>query len=268
MSITHLKNALRRVRCWLPTRVHSTALRGMLLATVLAGSVVQAAPQFEDTIAQRLQGCKACHGAQRRATPNGYQPRLAGKPAGYLFHQLLNFREARRNYGPMTSLVDPLGDAYLREIGEYFASLDIAYPPPQAATATPATLQRGEQLVRHGDAARGTPACQQCHGEAMMGVAPDIPGLLGLPRDYINAQLGAWRSGKRQAQAPDCMAQVARSLSLDDIDALSQWLASQAVAAPAKPLPEWPATRKMPLPCGGVSVEAAPVAGSQIGSPR
>ncbi len=268
MSITHLKNALRRVRCWLPTRVHSTVLRGALLATVLAGCVAQAAPQFEDTTAQRLQACTTCHGAQGRATPNGYQPRLAGKPAGYLFHQLLNFREGRRDYGPMTSLVDPLSDAYLQEIGTYFASLDIAYPPPQAATAGLATLQRGEQLVRHGDAARGTPACQQCHGEAMMGVAPDIPGLLGLPRDYLNAQLGAWRNGKRQAQAPDCMAQVARSLSPEDINALSQWLASQAVAAHAKPLPEWPANRKMPLPCGGVSIEATPVAGSQIGSSR
>lgn len=25
----------------------------------------------------------------------------------------------------------------------------------------------------------------------MTGVAPNIPGLLGLPRDYLNAQLGA-----------------------------------------------------------------------------
>ena len=255
MSIIHFKKPWRRLRC-------------LVFAAVLTCPLAQATPLFEDTIAQRLQGCKACHGAQGRATPNGYQPRLAGKPAGYLFHQLLNFREARRDYGPMTLLVDPLSDAYLQEIGEYFASLDVAYPAPQAATAAPAALRRGEQLVRHGDAARGTPACQQCHGEAMMGVAPDIPGLLGLPRDYLNAQLGAWRSGKRQAQAPDCMAQVARSLSPEDIDALSQWLASQAVAAHAKPLPEWPAARKMPLPCGGVSIEATPVAGSPRGSSR
>lgn len=268
MSITHLKNALRHVRCTLATRVRSTVLRSTLLATVLASCVAQAAPRFEDTMAQRLQACTACHGLQGRATPDGYQPRLAGKPAGYVFHQLLNFREGRRDYGPMTSLVDPLSDAYLQEIGEYFASLDVAYPPPQAPTATPATLRRGEQLVRQGDASRGTPACQQCHGEAMMGVAPDIPGLLGLPRDYLNAQLGAWRGGKRHAQAPDCMAQVAISLSADDIDALSQWLAAQAVPAHAKPMPEWPAGRKMPLPCGGVSVEAAPVAGSKMGSSR
>ncbi len=40
----------------------------------------------------------------------------------------------------------------------------------------------------------------------MTGRAPFIPGLLGLPRDYLNAQLGAWRNGQRHASPPDCMA--------------------------------------------------------------
>ena len=44
----------------------------------------------------------------------------------------------------------------------------------------------------------------------MTGLAPFVPGLLGLPRDYLNAQLGAWRSGQRRALPPDCMAQVAQ----------------------------------------------------------
>jgi cytochrome c553 len=35
----------------------------------------------------------------------------------------------------------------------------------------------------------------------MTGVAPHIPGLLGLPRDYLNAQLGAWKAGQRRAHA-------------------------------------------------------------------
>ncbi len=252
MSIPRLQNPLRQSRLAL-----SICHWALWLACLLGAPGAHAAP-FEDTLAQRLQGCTVCHGAQGRATPNGYQPRLAGKPAGYLFHQLLNFREGRRDYGPMTALVDPLSDAYLQDIAGYFSSLDVPYPPPQATTATPATLQRGEQLVRRGDADAATPACQQCHGESMMGIAPSIPGLLGLPRDYLNAQLGAWRSGKRHAQSPDCMAKVARSLSVGDIDALSQWLAAQPVPPGAKPLHEWPAGRKMPVACGGVSVEAAP----------
>ena len=228
----------------------------------LLAVAAHAAPPFEDTLAQRLQACTVCHGAQGRAMPGGYQPRLAGKPAGYLYHQLLNFRDGRRDYGPMTALVDPLSDAYLQEIAAHFAALEVPYPAPQPSTAAPATLQRGEQLVRHGDPARGVPACTQCHGDTMMGVAPAIPGLLGLPRDYVNAQLGAWRSGKRRAQAPDCMAHVAQQLSLGDIDAVSHWLAAQPVPTGGKPLAGLPAGHKLPAVCGGVSAEAATTAGA------
>lgn len=234
------------------------ALRACLALWVfaLAGSS-QAATPFEDTLAQRVQACTPCHGAQGRAAPGGYQPRLAGKPAGYLYHQLLNFRDGRRDYGPMTVLIDPLSDAYLQEIAAYFAALEAPYPAPVPATAPPATLQRGEQLVRQGDAARGVPACSRCHGEAMMGVAPAIPGLLGLPRDYLNAQLGAWRSGKRRAQSPDCMAQVAQQLSLSDLDAVSHWLAAQPVPPVAKPAAAPPAGQRLPVACGGVDAGAA-----------
>jgi cytochrome c553 len=234
----------------------------LLLFAWLVTAAAHAAPPFEDTLAQRLQACTGCHGAQGRAAAGGYQPRLAGKPAGYLYHQLLSFRDGRRDYGPMTSLVDPLSDAYLQEIADHFAALEVPYPAPQPSTLAPATLQRGEQIVRQGDAARGVPACNQCHGDTMMGVAPAIPGLLGLPRDYINAQLGAWRSGKRRAQAPDCMAHVAQQLSLVDIEAVSHWLAAQPVPAGGKPLTALPDGHKLPAACGGVSAEAATAAGA------
>ena len=80
-----------------------------------------AAP-FEDTMAQRVLACTGCHGAQGRAAPDGYYPRIAGKPAGYLYNQLLNFRDGRRHYALMNGLLAPLNDAYLREIAEHFAS--------------------------------------------------------------------------------------------------------------------------------------------------
>jgi cytochrome c553 len=231
-------------------------------ALLMVCGVASAASPFEDTLAQRLLACTGCHGEQGRATPGGYQPRLAGKPAGYLLHQLLNFRDGRRDYGPMTALVDPLSDDYLREIAAHFAALDLPYPVPPPATANAVTLRRGEQLVRRGDAARDVPACNRCHGDTLMGVTPAIPGLLGLPRDYLNAQLGAWRSGKRRAQAPDCMAHIAQQLSLGDIDAVSQWLASQAVPPGVKPLSAPPAGHALPVACGGVDAKVAPAVGA------
>jgi cytochrome c553 len=199
-----------------------------------AASSVNAAP-FEDTLAQRAMACTGCHGAQGRAAPDGYYPRLAGKPAGYLYHQLLNFREGRRHYGLMTQLLDPLTDAYLFELAGHFASLELPYPPPLPSTVAPAMLARGEQLVRQGDPSKPVPACVQCHGAAMTGVAPNVPGLLGLPRDYLNSQLGAWKSGQRRAHAPDCMKSVVDLLSAEDLNAAASWLAAQPVPAGGKP---------------------------------
>ena len=247
-----------------PTPFALSLSKGMLACLAAIGmnaaNAADATPPFEDSIAQRMQACTGCHGVQGRATAGGYQPRLAGKPAGYLLHQLQNFQAGRRHYGPMTALVDPLSDDYLREIAAYFSALDVPYAAPARSTATAVSLQRGEQLVRHGDPSRGVPACNQCHGNTMMGVAPAIPGLLGLPHDYVISQLGAWRTGKRQAQSPDCMARVAQQLDPADIDAVSHWLAAQPVPPAAKPLAALPPGSKLPLACGGVAIEAAAAA--------
>ncbi len=225
----------------------------------LAGNATAQPVHFEDSMAQRTMACTTCHGREGRATNDGYYPRIAGKPAGYLYHQLLNFRDNRRHYGLMTQMVDPLSDAYLMEIAQYFSSLDLPYPPPQPSSAPAAVLQRGQQLATLGDATRGLPACAQCHGQKLTGVAPNTPGLLGLPRDYLNAQLGAWRTGARRAHAPDCMADIARKLSPEDVFAATSWLAAQALPAdphPATATPPWPSGTQ-PVSCGSAPVPTA-----------
>ncbi|MGM9425025.1 c-type cytochrome [Hydrogenophaga sp. MI9] len=208
-------------------------------------------------MAQRLQACTLCHGKEGRATPGGFFPRIAGKPADYLYHQLLNFRDGRRNNDGMRYLLDHLSDDYLRAAALYFSGLDLPYPPPLPPQADAATLVRGEALVRQGDAARELPACTACHGAAMTGTLPAVPGLLGLPRDYLIGQLGAWQTGLRKAFVPDCMAHVANRLSPADIGAVASWLAAQPLPADTHPAPV-PA-KPLPLRCGA----AAPSVGTQ-----
>ena len=233
-----------------------------LLAFSLAAPAQPAAPAgassprrpVTDTIAQRVQACTGCHGAEGRAGNEGYFPRIAGKPAGYLYNQLLNFREGRRRNARMTYLVDPLSDAYLHEMAAYFGSLDLPYPPPARTDPDAAQRARGEALVRHGDPARGVPACAGCHGSALMGREPATPGLLALPRDYLIAQLGRWQIGLRRSAEPDCMAQIAKKLTPQDINALANWLPAQAVPAGVKPEPApGPAEPAPALRCAGVS---------------
>ena len=209
--------------------------------------------RFQDTMAERTRACTACHGAEGRAGPDGYYPRLAGKPAGYLHNQLRNFAQGRRHYELMTRLVDPLTDDYLGEMARYFSALELPYPPPSASNAIPAQrLARGQQLVTQGDAARGLPACTQCHGVRLTGVQPHVPGLLGLPLDYLNAQLGAWQTGQRKAHAPDCMADIVRRIPAEDLVAVSSYLARQPLPADTRPAPRPPAGAPLPaeLACG------------------
>lgn len=220
----------------------------LLLAIATAA---QAEPlRVPDTLAQRTVACAGCHGAQGKASPEGYLPRIAGKPAGYLFEQLLNLRDGRRQHPGMARLIENLSDDYLREIAEHFAALDLPYPPPAPSRQSAADAQRAEALVRRGDPARQLPACASCHGEALTGIAPAVPGLLGLPADYLIGQLGAWRHGVRRARAPDCMATLAQRLAPDDVVRVVTWLQAQPVPQPAKASTVAP--KAWPMDCGSV----------------
>jgi cytochrome c553 len=163
----------------------------------------------------------------------------------------------------MNGLLAPLGDAYLREIATHFAGLEIPYPPPAASIQADAERARAARLVTEGDAPRGVPPCTACHGRAMTGTAPFVPGLLGLPRDYLNAQLGAWREDKRRAQAPDCMSRVAKAIAPDEISAISAWLAAQPLPVDARPATSFAAP--LPFECGGVA-NAPPLTAGAAGA--
>ena len=237
--------------------IPSSRVPRLLAALLLAAlPLARAAAPFEDSMAQRTLACTGCHGAQGRAGPDGYYPRIAGKPAGYLYNQLLNFRDGRRHYALMTRLLDPLSESYLQEIAQHFSSLDLPYPAPAAPRAPAELLARGRQLAMRGEPANKVPACAGCHGAALTGVQPNTPGLLGLPRDYINAQLGAWRTGQRRAHAPDCMAQVAQALSPEDLIAVATWLSSQPLPAQTHAIDRLP--QPTPIACGSAALPAGP----------
>lgn len=222
----------------------------LLLAGYGAAGGARAAPPVTDSMAQRVRACAACHGGQGGASAEGYVPRIAGKPAVYLHQQLLAFRDGRRRHDGMARLLEHLSDAYLAEMAAHFAALNLPYAPVNAgrSTAAPQQLLRGQMLATQGDASLQLPACNACHGSSLMGVQPAVPGLLGLPKDYVLSQLGRWRLGVRQAREPDCMAQIAQRLAPTDMAAVAAWLQSQIV--PANPAPQQQAPLSWPLACG------------------
>jgi cytochrome c553 len=237
------------------SKVSCMALRVALLILFVssshAGEEISSSDSHSppDTIAARVRGCATCHGNEGQGTHDDFFPRIAGKPEGYLFNQLQNFRDGRRSYPPMSYLLAYLHDDYLREIAHFFSLQKIPYSAPESGKLTAAQIAIGEALVKHGDSSRGIPPCVACHGPALTGINPGIPGLLGLHSRYITAQIEeAWRAGTRHAASPDCMSQISSRLTEDEITAVAGWLAAQPVASTleAAPAGSW----KTPIPCG------------------
>jgi len=225
----------------------------MLLVVPATGSVASAQdtqhPVIPDTLQQRIAACTGCHGVHGEGTPeSGFFPRLAGKPAGYLARQMKDFQDGLRKYGPMEYTVRQLSPDYMHDIAEYFAAQEVPYARSPVPAVSTEAHQRGETLVTHGDAARKIPPCVACHGSQLTGVQPDIPGLVGLPYDYISSQLGSWRTKTRATVAPDCMSEIANRLSDSDITAVSAWLASREL--PADMHAQAAGTVTPPLHCG------------------
>ncbi|WP_425352969.1 c-type cytochrome [Alsobacter soli] len=219
-----------------------------MLVPVFTAARAQSPEAPPDTMAERVLACAPCHGAQGEGTRDPYFPRLAGKPAGYLANQVIAFRNGRRHYPPMNYLLEFLPPDYLKEMAEYFASLNPPLPPPATPAVGEDVLNLGKTLVTQGDAARNIPACVSCHGPSLTGMEPGIPGLLGLRPNYISAQLGAWRYGTRTALAPDCMQIVAGHLTEADVTAITAWLSSRPAPENRRSVPK--GTYALPFACG------------------
>lgn len=226
------------------------ALAVILLLPPVAAAQDEGIPAFKqlNSMEARVQGCVTCHGQSGQGTKNEYFPRIAGKPAGYLFNQLVAFRDGTRKYPPMNYLVAYLPDAYLREMAEHFAKQRPPFGTRAQAKIDPATLARGQTLVTGGDAQKGLPACIACHGNGLTGMEPGIPGLVGLQPNYVAAQLIRWRVDDRHAIEPDCMKRIATRLSDSDITAVAAWLGRQE--PPKDSSPESANPVRMPFACG------------------
>lgn len=104
-----------------------------------------------------------------------------------------------------------------------FLLLGLAAIALQALPAAAADAAAGRQKARQ---------CQTCHGLDGIAKIPIAPHLAGESQIYLQTQLKAFRSGKREHEM---MSVVAKNLSDEDIADLAAWYASIEIKATMPP---------------------------------
>jgi cytochrome c553 len=66
--------------------------------------------------------CDKCHGPQA-ANPAMVVPRLDGQPVSYLVKALKDYRDNRRTQSAMHAMGEPLSDADIQAIADYYSSM-------------------------------------------------------------------------------------------------------------------------------------------------
>ncbi|WP_375056465.1 c-type cytochrome [Zobellella sp. DQSA1] len=169
--------------------------------------------------------CVACHGNDGNS-PTDMYPKIAGQHASYLEKQLIEFKTgatggAGRANAIMAPMVMGLSEQDMADLAAFYASEAIT------PVATPEeVIEAGEALYRGGDLERGITACIACHSPRGEGLeSARFPRLSGQHPAYIKAQLQAFRSGERENDPNGMMRDVAKKLTDQDIEILSQYVA-------------------------------------------
>ena len=160
--------------------------------------------------------CAACHTADgSRGIPTN--PILQGQHADYLVKQLTEFKSGKRDNAIMKPMAANLSDDDIRNVAAFYAS-KTAKP---GKAKSPATIALGEKIWRGGIADKQVPACAGCHGPTGSGIPSQYARLGGQHAEYVSAELGLFRSGKR-ANSPQ-MATIAARMSDAEIAAVSDY---------------------------------------------
>lgn len=156
--------------------------------------------------------CIGCHGEAGRSTIP-LNPVLAGQTSRYLYLQLRDFQEGRRNDPQMTPMVAGLSRDELRELADYFAAQK---PGPQTFKVDPEKARLGKLKAEE-------TLCTMCHLGGFLG-QNEIPRVAGQHYDYVVKQLSDFKARKRTNDAGN-MTSVSNTLSPTDIENLGHYLA-------------------------------------------
>ncbi|RMD80712.1 MAG: cytochrome c4 [Gammaproteobacteria bacterium] len=200
---------------------------GAALALAVAPVLSQAAMKGDPKAGQMKAAlCEGCHGPGGNS-PVATFPRLAGQYENYIAKQIHDFQKGLRannaTMAGMAATVASMQDAH--DIGAYFQRQKMAKQPLVPVDKKKAAV--GKRIFYKGIPEKDVYACVNCHGERGKGKAPHIsvfPVIGGQHRDYIIKELKDFREGRRANDPAGMMADIARKLSDEEIEAVANYL--------------------------------------------
>ncbi|HEX5767516.1 MAG TPA: c-type cytochrome, partial [Burkholderiales bacterium] len=171
---------------------------------------------------ERLQLCAACHGPDGNST-DPQIPSIAGQPKLFLENQLILFREELRKSDQMLPVVKGLKDPEIVKLAEHFSKLPAK--GMESGVADPKSMKLGAERAK---ALR----CGVCHLADYSG-QNQIPRLSGQREAYLEAEMRAYRDGKRTG-GDTIMAAALYGVGDADIKALAHYLSRSSARSPAR----------------------------------
>jgi cytochrome c553 len=164
--------------------------------------------------------CTACHGADGNSA-NAAWPSLAGQHATYIYKQLQDFKEGRRNDATMAGMVALLNDEDMKNVAAYFESQQ-----PKAVTFDPDMIELGESIYRGGITETSVAACMSCHSPSGKGNGPaGWPSLKGQHPEYLVLQMQNFKQGLRANDSGEMMRNVVVRMSDREMKSVAAYIA-------------------------------------------
>ena len=189
-------------------------LRFVLCATAIAAAM-PATSYAADLEAgkKKAELCTGCHGDNGISQTENI-PSLAGQPDQFIQWQLVFFRSGTRKNEQMQPIVEQIDNEDIRNLGAYFASIT---PPKAPPDDNPDLSQKGAQ------AAVGR-RCASCHTDNFAGTKA-VARLAGQREEYLVKARHDYKAGLRVGGGVAAMADIAYSLSEEEIAALAHYMA-------------------------------------------
>jgi cytochrome c553 len=164
--------------------------------------------------------CAACHGADGNSA-NAAWPSLAGQHATYIYKQLQDFKQGRRNDATMAGMVALLNDEDMKNVAAYFESQQ-----PKAVAFDPDMIEMGENIYRGGITETSAAACMSCHSPSGKGNGPaGWPSLKGQHPEYLVLQMQNFKQGLRANDSGEMMRNVVARMSDKEMKSVAAYIA-------------------------------------------